>query len=348
MTNGKCRMIYDQMIKVFLVTLLLFVLGVSFPSAQTPKPSARNWKRVEFRVRPFTDLYFYLYKLSSSSEKEEVNIEGFSQAVAAAGQVPVTLIPTELIPFRFDNAADASKVLAQSPETYKTRSGETIPLRERSVRFGQSLIAVEKPFMDEIWPKHKLLVDQTLAKLDRMFGPKEEESFNYLTRHLGLEKAEFIVPVYLVAKAHVSGVTMWGKDETRGFCVLSVTALQDSQLITAILHEAIHALDLETKGKGNVLVDLQQRLLKAGFAADDLLVRHGPHMLVFIQSSETVRRLIDPSYEPYGEGVFVRPALAPIAKVQLPLWNAYLDGKISRDEALTKMVDAFVKARPQP
>ena len=124
------------------------------------------------------------------------------------------------------------------------------------------------------------------------------------------------MPVYLVAKAHVSGVTMWGKDETRGFCVLSVTALQDSQLVTAILHEAIHALDLETKGKGNVIVDFQQRLLKAGFAADDLLVRHGPHMLVFIQSSETVRRLIDPSYEPYGEGVFVRPALAPIAKVQ--------------------------------
>ena len=341
-------MTYDRMVRTALLgTLLLLFLCVSFPSAQIPKSPARNWKRLEFRVRPFTDLYFYLYKLSSSSEKEEVNIDGFPEAVAAAGQVPVSLIPTELIPFRFDNAADALKVLSQAPETYKTRSGETIPLRERSVRFGQSLIAVEKPFMDQVWPKHKLLIEQALVKLDRTLGPKEEECFTYFTRHLGMEEAEFVVPVYLVAKAHVSGVTMWGKDETRGFCVLSVTALQDSELITAILHEVIHTLDLETKGKGNALVDFQQRLLKAGFASDDLLVRHGPHMLVFIQSSETVRRLIDPSYEPYGEGVFVRPALAPIAKVQLPLWTAYLDGKISRDEALTKMVDAFVKARRQ-
>jgi len=30
--------------------------------------------------------------------------------------------------------------------------------------------------MDEVWPKHKLLVEQTLAKLDRTFGPQEEES----------------------------------------------------------------------------------------------------------------------------------------------------------------------------
>jgi hypothetical protein len=32
-------------------------------------------------------------------------------------------------------------------------------------------------------------------------------------------------------------------------------------------------------------------------------------------------------------------------KVELLNWIDYLDGKISRDEALNRMVDAFVKAR---
>jgi hypothetical protein len=41
----------------------------------------------------------------------------------------------------------------------------------------------------------------------------------------------------------------------------------------------------------------------------------------------------------------MRQGIQPLVKVELPLWTAYLDGKISRDEALKQMVDAFVKAR---
>ena len=75
------------------------------------------------------------------------------------------------------------------------------------------------------------------------------------------------------------------------------------------------------------------------------MVQHAPHMLVFIQSSEAVRRYVDPSFKPYSEGIFSRPALQPFVKVQLPIWTSYLDGKISRDEALTQMVAGFVQAR---
>jgi hypothetical protein len=60
---------------------------------------------------------------------------------------------------------------------------------------------------------------------------------------------------------------------------------------------------------------------------------------------ETVRRFLDSSYQPYDEGVFVRPALAPLVSIEKPIWIDYLDGKLSRDEALKMMVAAFVKAR---
>jgi hypothetical protein len=300
---------------------------------------------LEFRVNPFIDLYFFVYKHSSAPEQSPA-IEGFAQAVAAARQTPITSTLQDLVLFQAENAAAVEKLFAQFPETYKTSKGEVIDLRRRAVHLGESLAVIEKPFLEKIWPQHKLLIEKAAARIELTLGPKEQDCFNYLIRHLGMENADRVVPVYLVAETQwPGGFTMWGKDSSRGVCVLSVTAYQDSPLITGILHEAIHALDLETKGKGNVLVELRDRLLKAGFAADDIAVRHGPHMLVFIHSSETVRRFVDPSYQPYSEGVFMRQGIQPLVKVELPLWTAYLDGKISRDEALKQMVDAFVKAR---
>lgn len=226
------------------------------------------------------------------------------------------------------------------------KSGQVVRFREKGVRFGQSLVEVEKHFIEKVWPQHKLSIDKAMGNIEQTLVPKEQECFDYLTRHLGMESAEQVVPIFLVAETPwPGGYTMWGKDAAHGVCVISVTAYQGSALNTAILHEAIHALDLETKGKGNVLVELEQRLLKAGFAADDAVVRQGPHLLVFIHSSETVKRHVDPSYQPYSEGIFARPGLQSIVKVELPNWIDYLDGKISRDEALNRMVNAFVKAR---
>ena len=332
--------------RVFLALIVLLFLLETFPHAQVreSKSTDKRGKRVEWRVRPFTDLYFFVYKRSNPAA-EKVDIEGFSQAVAAAREVSLYSTSIELVAFQSENSTQAEKAFSQFPETYKLKTGQDIRLREKAVSLAQSLSRIEKPFLETIWPQHKRLIEAALAKVELTLGPKEQECFDYFIRHLGMEKSEFIVPVYLVAEASPGAFTLWGKDEKRGVCVLSVTALQGSELIDAILHESIHALDLETKGEGNVLVELRSRLLKAGFSADDLVVRHGPHMLVFIQSAETVRRHIDATYEPYGEGVFVRPAIAPLLNVERPIWTSYLDGRISRDEALNRMVSAFVKAR---
>lgn len=331
--------------RAYLVVVLLLFLAVNFPHFTNSASPSSDKRRLELKVKPFPDLYFYVYKLALATDKQ-TNVEGLGPAIEAARRLPFSLTPVELIAFRTENAADAAKAFAQVAETYKMKSGEVVPFREKGVRFGQSLVDVEKHFMDKVWPQHKLLLDKALAHVEQTLLPKEQQCFDYLTRHLGMETAEQVVPMYLVAEMPwPGGFTMWGKDATRGVSVISVTAHQGSALNTTILHEAIHALDLETKGKGNVLVELQQRLLKAGFAADDAIVRNAPHLLVFIHSSETVRRHVDTSYQPYGEGVFSRPALQPIVKVELPNWIDYLDGKISRDEALNRMVDAFVKAR---
>jgi hypothetical protein len=332
---------------VVILTLVIALLPAT--SGNAGRSNAETWtsqkRRLEYRIHPFADLYFYVYRFSSGSDKVP-EVEGLAQSVEAAKQLPLVQTLVAQLPFELENSAAAAKAFAQFPETYKTKRGEEVALRAKAAPLAKGLVAFEEPFMKQVWPQHKVAIEKVVATVEQTLGPKEEECFDYFTRHLGMEKAESTVRVYFVAETPwPGGFTMWGKDETRGVCVISITAHKGAQLLTTVLHEAIHAFDLETKGKGNVLVELRERLLQAGFKADDLVVQHAPHLLVFIQSSETVKRYLDPSFQPYNEGVFSRPALQWLVKVEVPIWTSYLDGKISRDEALNRIVAGFLQSR---
>jgi hypothetical protein len=338
-------------VKRLVYSVVILTLITAHLPARAGRAGASNepWtsqkRRLEFRVHPFADLFFFVYRFSTGSDKI-AEVEGLAQSVAAARDLPLVLTLVDQLPFEFENSTAAAKAFSQLPENYKTKRGEDVALRAKATRLGETLVAFEAPFLKQVWPQHKLQIAKAVATLEQRLVPKEEESFAYFTRHLGLEQADSTVRIYLVAETPwPGGFTMWGKDATRGVCAISVTAYQGPQLMTAVLHEAIHAFDLETKGKGNVLVELRDRLLKAGFKPDEAVVQHAPHLLVFIQSSETVRRFVDTSFQPYNEGIFSRPGLQPLVKVQLPIWTSYLDGKISRDEALNQMVARFVQAR---
>ena len=334
---------------VVLLTLITAMLLPSTTGSAGEGKEETRWasqkRRLEFRVHPFADLYFFVYRFSSGSDKVP-EVEGLAQSVAAARELPLVLTLVDQFPFELESSNAAANAFSQFPENYKTKRGDEVALRAKATRLGQSLVAFEEPYLKQVWPQHKVLIENAVATIEKMLAPKEAESFSYFTRHLGLQEANSTVRVYFVAETPwPGGFTLWAKDETRGVCVISITAYQGPQLLTTVLHEAIHALDLETKGKGNVLVELRERLLKAGFKTDDAVVQHAPHLLVFIQSSETVKLYLDPSFEPYSEGIFIRPALQRFVKVQLPIWTSYLDGKISRDEALTQIVAGFVQAR---
>ncbi|MDX6288797.1 MAG: hypothetical protein QOH42_596 [Blastocatellia bacterium] len=332
---------------IFLVALSLFP-GHSFsqPAAGWLRSSTSNHKHFEIRVKPFIDLYFFVYKVSSGSVTPPA-IEGLDQAVAAARQVPIFLpLINKLALFRCNNAADAERAFGQFPENFKTRTGGMIPLRERAVHLARTLAVIERAFLQKVWPQHKAAIRQAKLRIARDLEPKEQELFAYFTGHLGFENADYVVPIYLVAEGPwPAALTANSDGRKHGACLVNVGDSQGAHLFDAILHESIHALNLETEGNGNVLVDLRRRLLEAGFDKNDLIVREGPHMLVFIQSVETVRRFLDASYLPYTEGVFARPGIKPLINAELSIWTAYLDGKSSREDALNQIVNEFIKTR---
>lgn len=329
------------------VALLLFLSLIVFSHATAAQAHSRATARrhLEIRVNPFIDLYFFVYRLASSSDKPPP-IDGFTEAIEAARQVPLFTPLRDLVLFNCDSAKAAEPFFAQFPETDKLRNGEVIPLRQRLVHLAQTLAVIEPSFRQKIWPQHKVAIQEAEKRMARDFVPREEKLFSYFMGQLGMGRSDYVVPIYLVAEGPwPAAFTAQGKLSAHGICLVNVGALPGAKLFDAILHESIHALDAETRGEGNSIIELRSRLLQAGFDEHARIVREAPHMLVFIQSVETVRRFLDASFQPYTEGVFARPGIQPLVKIELPIWTSYLDGKLSRDDALNQIVAAFVKAQ---
>lgn len=339
--------------RLLLSLSLLALLGQQV-SAQSP-PSAtpqKDHKTVNVRVNHLLDLDYMIRKHAGSDSKLPNPPPGFDELVSIAREVSSEFggaigpgwAAVDAALLRCENGKAFVEAAARLPESTTSRSGKQIKVREAAVRYAAAFSAFEPTFLSSIWPQHNKVIEDTLATITRTLIPRERECFAYLTRHLGMDGAALTqVPVYLVAESPwPGGFTFWDRDK-RGTCVVSIEANQGTGLFEAILHEAIHALALETEQKGNVLMEISNRLVKAGVTENDLALRHGPHLLVFIQSAETVRRLLDPSHQPYGnrEGVYAR--LGKLSSVEIPIWTSYLDGKISRDKAIERIVEGLIE-----
>ena len=338
--------------KIF--ALMVLIISFALPTLGQTNSASRH---VDAHVKPFADLFFFVVSLPPGSEKMP-KIDGFAQAVEAArpiqdtfrlgiGPLLQTLGAVSAAALPCERAAEAVPAFAQLPETVSLPNGETLRLRETAVKLAQALAVIEEPFLQKVWPQHKAALDQAAAKLAKTFSPKESACFAYLAKSLGLETPRERVPLYLVVEAPRPGGFTFRLRNQQAVCIISTEANQDSQLFEVVLHESTHALDLETSGQKNVLAELRARLLKAGLSESDPDFRNVPHTLMFIQAAETIRRIVDPVHKHYGEtkGYYARVPLA--SKVELPIWLAHLDGKISREEAINQIITEFLKARKE-
>jgi hypothetical protein len=347
----KLRRLMAATFQCLRLTIALLFLS-SFAFSQTPAANLREenkrQKRIDVRINHLIDLDYMVHKYAASKSEAPNKVEGFEDLVNVVRQsqtefgAGLAAIHSVLITCK--TASEAMDKFSQLPEFITTRKGTQVNIREGAIRYARALNTFEPAFLKDIWPQHKLVVERAADYITKNFDPKEQECFDYLIKRLGMEDSVYQAPIYLVAEGPwPGGFTFW--DRTRkGACVISVEVNQGSALFETILHEAIHALDIETKGDGNALAEIERGLLKSGLSESDLAVRHGPHLLVFIQSAETVKRLIDPSHRAYGEGengVYAR--LQALSDIELPVWIAYLDGKITREDAVNRIVEGLVK-----
>ena len=336
---------------ILVLVLALVPVGNAVNRGETQKST----QRLDIRFNPVLDLSYMVRKYASSKTELPESMAAFREAVSLAHQLNEEFgswagggwPAIDILLSKSKNTSEAMQAAPKLPETTTSRSGKTIRVREAAIRYVNVLNAVEPEYVKSVLPQHKSVVDRAIAYVAAKFAAKEQECLAYLTTNLRMEDSDYRVPMFFVAETPwPGGFTIWN-DTRHGTVVISVEANQGSLLFEAMLHEAIHALDLETQAKGSVLEEIRDRLRKAGVAENDLAMTQGTHMLVFMQAGETIKRLVDGSHQHYGDvrGVYNLAALQPLMNVARPTWMAYLDNKITRDKAIEQIVEGYLRAR---
>lgn len=320
--------------------------------AQSPSAAAATTEttRLDYRIEPLVDLYNYVRALATQRGNPEVPAE-FAQAVAAAKKLREKLGLSILAWGTLDqnllsckSASDLKRAFEALPQEILVFRGEPVAIRAEAVRFAEELVAVESLYLEQQWPTHQASIRAAMQRIESQFQPKEAECLNFMIKSLGMQDPKDVVPVYLVQQASWPGAFTFRRADGGGVCFVSVGRAEHagSLLFETILHEATHALDGLTKATGSVLVELRRKLQAAGMSPSNRDFHNIPHTLMFIQAGETIRRMVNPRHEHYGDAAEYYEKIGRVAAVERPIWIEYLDGRIPREAALDRMVATLV------
>jgi len=333
-----------------LLTLLLLLPASILPAAEPQPPAAPAASSPTIEVHPaspLVDMHFWVRKLASSTG-EVPSMPGLATAVetlreldSQLGRPSLPLAPVwgavDLLLFRVSTAAELSTAAAALPETLTLPMVPPLP-RSGIVRLAESYVLLEKPFLEQVWPWHQKMIERAAETVRVDLLPAAGEVFGDLQRFLGASLPAQPIQLHLVAEAPRPGGVTFVAGTGSGLCLVGADAGVGSQWLEIVVHESIHALDLNGESSLDVL---RQRL---GTLEPRLPAREAwnvSHAVMFAQAAGTVRRVLAPHHRDYGDvsGVYTR--LPKGAEVVAPAWQAWMRGEISRDAAIDRIVDGF-------
>lgn len=187
------------------------------------------------------------------------------------------------------------------------------------------------------WASHRAANRAFVSSTQALLKPQGQAVLQFITRAYQLPWPDDGYPVHAVAYAHWAGAySTWSN-----LLIVSTNAGARTSGwggLETVFHESMHQWD-----------DAFQKVLAAHAAAAGGRVPFNlSHALVFHTAGEAVRRVAPAGYVPYAEaaGVWQRGMQAlktPIEEVWLP----YLNGRGTRDEALTALVARAAAASPR-
>lgn len=341
-------------IATVLAALGLFACVASDPPASEPAASSAESDPVatslDLRVEPFTDFYFWV----RAQAGEVVPVVPAFQPIIDAW-MPVQEQRGAWGGFwRFDLAG----MLATSPEEFgawfdereqsvPSRRGGEIPIRAPGQAMAAAMVDVWPLYLDQHWPARRDLLLRAKEDLEREFIPRHQEAFRYMLDSLSIEDPRIELPTYLALDIHPPGASTYRTNEGAA-AVLSTRELLSegrfSDLAETVLHESTHALDLASPGDGDAFTRLRARLEERGIERGSRLYQTVPHMIMFVQSEETMRRLYDPDHVAYGDTQ--RGDIAPLyerngepAAIVRREWRRHLDGEADLEQTLERIAD---------
>ena len=306
---------------------------------------------LDLRVVSLVDFYYLIRHRAALPEDATVE-PTFARAVAAARGVQEFFGgwggwgPVDTLFLAAERLGDVREQAERLPDPMRLRDGREIALREPLLALLAALEAVEPSFMDEHWPRRRLVLDEAVRDLERDFLPRHRQALGFMLRSLAIADPEIEAPLFLVSETNAPGAFTFYLRGGTPACVVSIEDGVDTVLFETMLHEATHVLDMASSDDTSVFVSLRSMLEQRGLSPDEPAVHDVPHTLMFVQAGETVRRFYDPQHVDYGAVTTLYARSEPIASIEREVWSAHLAGTIGRDEALRRIVERTVAARP--
>lgn len=93
---------------------------------------------------------------------------------------------------------------------------------------------------------------------------------------------------------------------------------------------------------------LRERLEAGGIDRRNKLYRDVPHTLMFIQAGETIRRIVLPTHVHYGDAAAYYAKVPLATRAVRTVWIEYLDGKITRETAIDRIIETVLAETRKP
>lgn len=307
---------------------------------------------LDLRVEPFTDFYFLVRAQAAGVVPADPELQPIIDAWMA--------VQEEIGTFGGFWRFDLPGMLSRSPEEFRgwfddpetpesvpSRAGGTIPIKAPGLAMAAAMESSWPAFRDSRWPERKAKLDEIRARLEREFMPKHREALDYMLRSLGIADPAIDVPTFLALDIHPPGATTYRSYSGPVFVASTRELLSEgrfSDLEETLLHEVSHCLDMASDGESDAFSLLRSLLEERGVTRNDSRYHDVPHLVMFVQAEETMKRLYDADHVAYGDTQ--RGDIAPLyersgeaAAIVRRVWGRYLDGDFDLQEAVRRIVD---------
>lgn len=349
-------MIHRRSVLISCAALVLHASASILSAAQNQQTAPASQDAIEptrlaIQVNVLVDMHYYFRSFAERRDEAAVP-EAFRGAVDAlrkfysetGPQIGSAMIEPAMMTCA--TAAELHDAVDKFPGRIQRRDGAPVRSRAPCRALSRAYMEVEQAFRTEVWPAHEKAIAAARASLDKTLLPRADECLRFVLTSLAMPDPGIEIPVTLVAEAPFPQGFTYRRRGAGPACFVGVKDLDGSLLAEVVLHEAIHALDVATDGKPTVPVQLFEKLLEAGNRRGGPAHRDVPHTLIFVEAAETIRRVIDPAHQDYGD---VRGYYAKVPEAVAAVrenWRACLDGKLSREQAITEIASAYKPPQP--
>lgn len=327
----------------------LLALALCFACGPRDQATPSDGTSLELRISPLVELYFYV-----RAQAAEVDVEsapGYEVAVDAARAIQRSLGsfggwgPLDSQVFVAADAQELLQGFSELREPYERR-GREISIRDDAMRLATAIQELMPEFTRVLWPARKAELDRRMAYLQTEFMPEHQQALVFMMQSLAIPDPGITVQVFLVNATNPPGGMTYRLRGGAPVCVLDVNVGgANDLLLETILHESCHTLDMASRDAGSAFATLRALLEKRGLSRKDDAYHTVPHTLMFVQAEETMRRLFNPDHLAYGAATDLYERTGATGVVEREIWPRYLDGELSRDDALHRIIETL---DPQP